>query len=71
MSTRSIFEINHDFAGEIARYPEEFIEALTRYLNSASAEAAEELRCFGMARSWTGHHSDQRKVVTRYNEVKL
>ena len=69
MSTRTIFEINHDMAREIERNPQSFLRDLDRYLGSASQENAERLERYGIRRAWWGHHSDERKVVSKYDEV--
>ena len=71
MSTRTIFEINHDMWTEIKDNPEQFVEDLQRYLGSAGTEEAERLERYGIQRAWWGHHSDDRKVVTKYSETKL
>lgn len=72
MSIRTIFEFNHDFAHKITDDPEQFVRDLMYYLGSASDENADvlELR-YGIRRAWWGHHSDERKVVTKYSEIEL
>ena len=71
MSTRSIFEINHDYSYKVKEDPEGFLLVVRLYLSSTSKENAERLEHYGFKRAWWGHHSDERKVVTKYNEVKL
>lgn len=71
MSIRSIFEINHDYAHEIERDPEMFLQRLLRYLGSASKESALPLERYGLRLAWWGHHSEERRVVTKYQDVKL
>lgn len=64
MSTRTIVEFNHDYAHAIERNHASFLKALECYLASASEEDAECLKRFGIHRIWTGHHSDDRRIVT-------
>ena len=71
MSVRTIFEINHDHTDMIERNPHSFVRDLTSYLSSASQENAERLSRYGIRLAWSGHHSDERRVVTKYDEVKL
>lgn len=71
MSIRSIFEINHDYTHEIERDPEMFLQRLLRYLGSASEESALTLEKYGLRLAWWGHHSEERRVVTKYQDVKL
>lgn len=71
MSVRTIVEINHDFWGEIKDDPEAFVRDLLRYIGSADTENAERLERYGMRRAWWGHHSDERKIVTKYSEHPL
>lgn len=71
MSTRTIFEFNHDYAHEIERDPEYFVKALLRYLGSAGDDNAVRLERFGVRLAWWGHHSAERKVVTKYSEKAL
>jgi hypothetical protein len=71
MSIRSIFEINHDYTHEIERDPEIFLQRLLRYLGSASEESALPLERYGLRLAWWGHHSEERRVVTKYQDVKL
>lgn len=72
MSTRTIFEINHDFAYKIDDEPEYFLALLRQYLRSADEEHAEALRLhFGLKRAWCGHHSTERRVVSPHSDVKL
>ncbi len=72
MSVRTIFEFNHDYAIEIERDPEAFVALLLRYLNSANSETADELRIrYGITRAWWGHHSTERRVVTKYEDKQL
>jgi hypothetical protein len=64
MSQRSIVEFNHDFAHEIDDRSEEFIEMLTRALNSGSKESWENLYySFHVTRYVQCHHSAVRHVV--------
>jgi hypothetical protein len=72
MSTRSIFEINHDFSHKIEDDPEGFVKVLRYYLSSGDQRHADELqRRYGMRRVWWGHHSTERKIVTKHGETKL
>ena len=54
MSIRSLIEINHDFTH---RLDESFIDALERYLNSASAESADDLERYGVRVISLRHHT--------------
>lgn len=58
MSNRTLIEINHDFAHRVKESPEEFSQKLYRYLASASAENAADLRQFGIVRIGMRHHSE-------------
>jgi hypothetical protein len=71
MSTRTIFEINHDTAFMIERNPDSFVRDLGAYLSSASGENAKRLERYGFRRAWWGHHSDERRVVSQHDDVKL
>lgn len=71
MSMRTIFEINHDCGREIKDDPEGFVRDLLRYIGGGDSEAATRLERFGLRRAWWGHHSDDRKVVTKFSEYKL
>ena len=71
MSTRTIFEINHDLANRIDEDPDGFLHALRMYLNSASNDRTEALTRYGFKRAWWGHHSAHRRIVTEYDDVKL
>ncbi len=72
MSIRSIVEFNHDYTHKIEEDPEAFVAALGRYLGSASEITAEPLQIkYGMRIAWSGHHSSDRKVVTKYDETDL
>lgn len=71
MSVRSIVELNHDYAHDIVRDPEGFIQALRFYLGSASEQDAEALQRYGITVAWKGHHSDERRVVTKYADKAL
>lgn len=54
MSNRTLIEINHDYEG---RMGDGFIEALGRYLRSASRESAEALERYGARVIGMRHHS--------------
>lgn len=71
MSVRSIFEFNHDYTHKIKGDPDAFLAALRTYLNSANEKNAEALEPFGMRLAWWGHHSDERRVVTKYADTSL
>ena len=71
MSIRTIVEINHDFGHQIERNPEAFLRALRHYINSTSERNGAELERFGVRVAWSGHHSDDRKVVTKFATVDL
>jgi hypothetical protein len=71
VSIRTIFEINHDYTHAIKANPEEFVALLTRYLNSAGDDAALPLERYGIRLAWWGHHSADRKVVSKYAEKTL
>lgn len=58
VSNRTLFEFNHDFAGEIKRNPTDFEQALMRYLSSGCRETAEYLERYGVRRFGMRHHSD-------------
>jgi hypothetical protein len=72
MSQRTIVEINHDRA--YVRNEEEAKE-LARWLNcavgSGAAEMWEPLERWGIRRIVQLHHSEDRKVVTKYREYKI
>lgn len=71
MSTRTLFEFNHDMTHKIQDNPSRFATLLIMYLNGASHEDAEELERFGLKRAWWGHHSTERSVVTKHETIKL
>jgi hypothetical protein len=71
MSNRSIIELNHDNVHEIKAAREEFVRLIIQALNSGSKREWEELERFGVRHATTAHHSDERKVVTRYGEYPL
>jgi hypothetical protein len=54
MSMRTLFEINHDYA---VCDQSDLLEALNRYLRSASREHAEDLERFGIRVIGMRHHS--------------
>lgn len=56
MSNRTLIEINHDHAH---RLDEGFLEALGRYLASASRENAEGLERYGVRVLGMRHHSEK------------
>lgn len=63
MSTRSLFEINHDIAaGEIMRHPAEFTHALLDYLASAGERQADALKRYGFARLGRRHHTEDFEI---------
>jgi hypothetical protein len=72
MSMRTIVEFNHDYIHQIREKPEEFIRWLELGLNSGNDERYwEELRRFGVVKAIMVHHSDERKVVTKFKEIAL
>lgn len=71
MSTRTIVEINHDFAHMIEKNPDSFVRDLMRYLGSAGEDNAARLERYGIRLAWWGHHSDERAVVTKYETKTL
>jgi len=56
MSIRTLIEVNHDFAH---RFDDGFVQALDRYLRSASQEHAEELERYGVRVIGRRHHADR------------
>jgi hypothetical protein len=54
VSNRSLIEFNHDFA---SGFDAGFVEALRRYLKSASRESAEALERYGAKVVGIRHHS--------------
>lgn len=59
MSNRSLFEINHDYTGNIDRAREGELErALLRYLRSVDKDSAANLERFGIRVFGMRHHSD-------------
>ena len=71
MSTRTIVEINHDYAHRIEEEPESFVRDLMRYLGSAGEDNATRLERYGIRLAWQGHHSNKRSVVTEYETKEL
>ena len=72
MSNRTIIEISHDFASDIALNQEHFMMLLGQYLRSCDKEAAEALRLhFGVNIIGTAHHSEKRVVVINGEETVL
>lgn len=71
MSVRTIFEFNHDYTWKIEHDPAKFAIDLVRYLNSGSDEDCERLERYGIRRAWWGHHTTERKVVTKHSETEL
>lgn len=57
MSNRTLIELNHDCAPELAS--DEFIRALGRYLCSPGSETRAELEMFGARVVSFRHHSDR------------
>lgn len=66
MSNRTLLEINHDLAGEIARNPERFLSALLRLL--ASGQPNDGLVQFGVSVGPTRHHSEPEPFTPRKPE---
>lgn len=72
MSLRTIIEINHDFVHAISEHQEEFSHLVIRALHAGNDdEAWEKLSRFGVVKAVMTHHSDARKVVTKWSEYPL
>ena len=67
MSNRTILELNHDFAGNIARDPDGFLRAINELLNHGVTDhecrLRDALQRFGVRTSPTHHHSAKAEVV--------
>ena len=67
MSNRTIVELNHDFAGNIARDPDGFLRAINELLsygvNDMDSRLRDTLQRFGVRTSPTHHHSTKAEVV--------
>lgn len=62
MSTRSLFEINHDKTAEIMRHPAEFARAVLDYVASVGERQADALKRYGFERLWCRHHSENYEI---------
>lgn len=72
MSQRSIIEINHDIAGRVTETPAgQFELLLAQAIASGSDRAWAPLAHYGIRRIVQLHHSDDRKVVTKYAEYPI
>ncbi len=73
MSSRTIVEFNHDYGHNIKDDPDAFMALLLLMINSGSQArgVAESLESFGVTVTPTMHHSDDRKLVTKYQEFKF
>jgi hypothetical protein len=71
MSNRSIVEFNHDFAHDIMRDQQGFIDALRFALGHSTEGNWKNLQRFGVTYTTTCHHSDERKVVTKWRGYEL
>ncbi len=71
MSTRTIVEINHDFADRLERSPGPFMRVLGEWLRGATPEAKALLEHYGVRVVWSGHHSMQREVNTEHETIEL
>lgn len=67
MSQRTVIEINHDLAHRFHDRPD-LVELIVRALSSGSERDWEPLRSYGIRRIVQLHHTDERKVVTRFAE---
>lgn len=70
MSMRTIVEFNHDCGDAIERNPAGFVDAITRMINGGSGArgVTRDLEYFGVKVTPTMHHSDDRKLVTKFAE---
>jgi hypothetical protein len=72
LSNRTIIEISHDFASDIALNQNHFMMLLGQYLRSCDKEAAEALKLhFGVNIIGTAHHSEKRIVIMNGEETVL
>jgi hypothetical protein len=72
LSNRTIIEISHDFASDIALNQDHFMMLFGQYLRSCDREAAETLRLhFGVNVIGTAHHSEKRIVIMNGEERVL
>ena len=62
---------NHDFGHYVTENPLEFAKLFYRAIASGSPESWEQLEHYGFHRIVQVHHSDERKVVTKYREYPL
>jgi hypothetical protein len=69
MSNRTIVEFNHDYAGEIRKYPEQFVQLVGLALNSGSEREWEPLERFGVRQIVMRHHSDDAEVVLTKHDL--
>lgn len=70
MSNRTLIEINHDCAGDIARLSDgAFPQALLDYLRSGSREDAETLRRYGIRVFGMRHHSEGFNITWGYHHA--
>lgn len=58
MSNRTLIEINHDHWSHIKDRPQQFADAVCRYLGSGSVSYAEELEYYGIRVFGMRHHTD-------------
>jgi hypothetical protein len=72
MSQRTIIEVNHDRAHLVGvEDAQRFADALNRAVASGSRESWEPLERWGFKRIVQCHHSDDRKVVTKFAEYPI
>lgn len=71
MSMRTIVEFNHDYTHKIEEEGPEFIAWLRLALNSGDDKWWSELERLGVRKAVMVHHSDERKVVTKFKEIAL
>ena len=71
MSMRTIVEFNHDYAHRIVEEPAEFASLLNLAMAGSNDRFWEKLERFGVRKAVMVHHSDERKVVTKFKEYIL
>ena len=71
MSQRTIVEINHDLAFVTKEEAGVFCGCLRQAISSGSPESWEPLKRWGFNRIVQTHHTDDRKVVTKYAEYEI